>query len=160
MLTRRSALVTSVSTALPAIFAGPTRAANSFQTFVAGIYAEAAAEGIRRDVLDAAFTGVAPNQAVIEKDRRQAEFNMTWPQYRALVISNQRIVDGRAAVAANRAVLLRADSYFRVEASVIAGIRRADRQIQSRRSARDTRLGGAPRRVFPQRVTERPAHPE
>jgi membrane-bound lytic murein transglycosylase B len=122
MLTRRSALATSVSTALPAIFARPTRAANSFQTFVAGIYAEAAADGIRRDVLDAAFTGVAPNQAVIEKDRKQAEFNMTWPQYRALVISNQRIVDGRAAVAANRAWLTRADSYFRVEASVIAGI--------------------------------------
>jgi membrane-bound lytic murein transglycosylase B len=118
MLTRRSAL----ATALPAIVAGPARAANSFQNFVAGVYAEAASEGIRRDVLDAAFTGVAPNQAVIAKDRKQAEFSMTWPQYRALVITNQRIVDGRAAVAANHAVLARADSYFRVAASILAGI--------------------------------------
>ena len=118
MLTRRSAL----ATAIPAVLAGPAYAANSFQSFVGGIYAEATAEGIRRNVLDAAFAGVAPNQAVIEKDRKQVEFSMTWPQYRALVVSNQRIVDGRAAVAANRAWLTRADSYFRVEASVIAGI--------------------------------------
>lgn len=118
MLTRRSA----IAAAVPALFAGPARAANSFAAFVAGIYAEAAAEGVRRDVLDAAFAGVVPNQTVIQKDRRQVEFNMTWPQYRALVVSNQRIADGRAAVAANRAVLSRADSYFRVGAPVIAGI--------------------------------------
>ncbi len=118
MLTRRATLATSVATVL----AGPARAANSFQTFVAGVYAEAAADGIRRDVLDAAFAGVVPNQAVIDKDRKQVEFNMTWSQYRALVISNQRIVDGRAAVAANRALLMRADSYFRVAAPILAGI--------------------------------------
>jgi len=118
MLTRRSALAAAV----PAVLAGPARAANSFQAFVAEVYAEAAADGIRRDVLDAAFAGVEPNQAVIQKDRRQVEFNMTWPQYRALVVSDQRIADGRVAVAANRAWLVRADSYFRVAAPVIAGI--------------------------------------
>ncbi|MGA3002309.1 MAG: lytic murein transglycosylase [Acetobacteraceae bacterium] len=118
MLTRRSALAAAV----PAVLAGPARAANSFQAFVAEVYAEAAADGIRRDVLDAAFAGVVPNQAVIQKDRRQVEFNMTWPQYRALVVSDQRIADGRVAVAANRAWLVRADSYFRVAAPVIAGI--------------------------------------
>jgi membrane-bound lytic murein transglycosylase B len=47
---------------------------------------------------------------------------MTWPQNRALVVSDQRIADGRVAVAANRAWLVRADSYFRVAAPVIAGI--------------------------------------
>jgi membrane-bound lytic murein transglycosylase B len=118
MLTRRSALAAAV----PAVLAGPARAADSFQAFVAEVYAEAAADGIRRDVLDAAFAGVVPNQAVIQKDRRQVEFNMTWPQYRALVVSDQRIADGRVAVAANRAWLVRADSYFRVAAPVIAGI--------------------------------------
>jgi len=98
MLTRRSAL----ATALPAAFAAPAYAANNFQNFVAGVYAEAAAQGIRRDVLDAAFAGVTPNQAVIDKDRKQAEFNMTWTRYRALVINDKRITDGRAAFAGNR----------------------------------------------------------
>jgi membrane-bound lytic murein transglycosylase B len=122
MLTRRSVLATSVSTALPGILVRPARAAGSFESFVAGVYAEAAAEGIRRDVLDAAFAGVTPNQAVIQKDRKQVEFTMTWSQYRALVVNNQRIVDGRAAAAATSALLARADSYFRVAAPVIAGI--------------------------------------
>lgn len=118
MLTRRSAL----ATALPAVIARPAHAANDFQNFVAGIYAQASAEGIRRDVLDAAFAGVTPNQKVIEKDRRQAEFSMTWTRYRALVISDKRIADGRAAMAGNRALFGQVETHFRVAASVIAGI--------------------------------------
>ncbi len=118
MLTRRSA----VATALPAAFAAPVYAANSFQNFVAGVYAEAVAQGIRRDVLDAAFAGVTPNQAVIDKDRKQAEFNMTWTRYRALVINDKRITDGRAAFAGNRTLFGQVESQFRVGASVIAGI--------------------------------------
>jgi membrane-bound lytic murein transglycosylase B len=118
MLTRRSALAIAV----PAVIAGRAHAADSFQTFIAGVYAEAAAEGIRRDVLNAAFAGVTPNQSVIDKDRKQAEFSMTWTQYRALVISDKRIADGRAAVARNQALFDQVESHFRVAASVIAGI--------------------------------------
>jgi membrane-bound lytic murein transglycosylase B len=118
MLTRRSAL----AVALPAVIARSAHAANGFQNFVAGVYAEAAAAGIRHDVLDAAFAGVTPNQTVIDKDRKQAEFNMTWTQYRALVISDKRIADGRAAVAQNRALFGQVENHFGVAASVIAGI--------------------------------------
>ena len=118
MLTRR----TAIGTALPAVLASRARAAGSFQGFVAGIYAEAAAEGIRRDVLDAAFAGVTPNQEVIEKDQKQAEFTMTWTRYRALVISDKRIADGRAAVAQNRALFGQVESNFHVAPPVIAGI--------------------------------------
>jgi membrane-bound lytic murein transglycosylase B len=80
------------------------------------------AEGIRRDVLDAAFAGVVPNQKVIEKDQKQAEFTMTWAQYRALVIDDKRIADGRAAVARNRPLFDQVQSHFGVGAPVIAGI--------------------------------------
>jgi membrane-bound lytic murein transglycosylase B len=118
MLTRRSALVTALLAAQP----NRARAAGSFQSFVSGIYAEAAAEGIRRDVLDAAFAGVTPNQQVIEKDQKQAEFTMTWAKYRALVIGDKRIADGRAAVAQNRALFTQVENYFHVPASTIAGI--------------------------------------
>ena len=107
---------------MPAVIAAPAHAAGGFQAFVAGIYAEATAAGIRRDVLDAAFAGVSPNQAVIDKDRRQAEFNMTWSQYRALVISDKRIADGRAAVTRNRALFSQVEDHFHVASSVIAGI--------------------------------------
>ena len=92
MLSRRSALVS----ALPAVLATDARAAGSFEAFVAGVYNEAMSQGIRRDVLDAAFAGVTPNQKVIDRDRKQAEFTMTWAQDRARVITGKRITDGRA----------------------------------------------------------------
>ena len=118
MLTRRSALVT----ALPAALAVRAHAASGFDALVASVRAEAAAEGIRRDILDAAFAGVTPNAKVIEKDQKQVEFTMTWAQYRALVIGDKRISDGRAAVAQNRALLGSVENYFRVGCPVIAGI--------------------------------------
>jgi membrane-bound lytic murein transglycosylase B len=108
--------------ALPAALPVSAHAMDSFQSFVAGIYAEASLAGIRRDVLDAAFAGVTPNQNVIDKDRKQVEFTMTWAQYRALVIGDKRITDGRAAVAQNRALFRQVQNYFRVEAPAIAGI--------------------------------------
>jgi membrane-bound lytic murein transglycosylase B len=118
MLTRRAAL----AAALPAVLAGPALAAQSFDNLVASVRAEASAAGIRRDVLDAAFAGVTANAKVIEKDRKQVEFTMTWAQYRALVIGEQRITDGRAAAAQNRALFAQVENYFHVSASVIAGI--------------------------------------
>jgi membrane-bound lytic murein transglycosylase B len=118
MLTRRSV----VASALPAAISGRARAADSFQGFVAGVYAEATAQGIRRDVLDAAFTGVTPNQSVIAKDQKQVEFTMTWARYRTLVISDKRIADGRVAVAQNRPLFGQVESRFGVAPPVIAGI--------------------------------------
>jgi membrane-bound lytic murein transglycosylase B len=118
MLTRRTALVTT----LPALVAGYAHAAQSFDSLVASVRAEAAAAGIRRDVLDAAFAGVTANQKVIEKDQKQVEFTMTWARYRALVIGDKRIADGRAAVAQNRPLFSQVESRFGVGASVIAGI--------------------------------------
>jgi membrane-bound lytic murein transglycosylase B len=118
MLTRRSAIVSVV----PALLAAPARAAQSFQGFVASVYAEASGLGVRREVLDAAFAGVTPNQSVIAKDQKQVEFTMTWAQYRALVISDKRIADGRAAAAQNRALFNAVESRFQVGPSVVAGI--------------------------------------
>ena len=118
MLTRRSALVT----ALPAALAAHAHAAGGFEALIASVRAEAAAAGVRKDVLDAAFAGVTPNPKVIEKDQKQAEFTMTWAQYRALVIGDKRISDGRAAVAQTRALFGRVEGSFHVGSPVIAGI--------------------------------------
>lgn len=116
MLTRRTLL------AAPAVtLAIPARAA-SFDAFLTGIRADARKAGISAGTLDAAFAGVAPNQKVIERDRRQAEFSMTWQRYRTLVITDQRIQEGRKAFAANRDLLRRVADRFSVSPRVIAGI--------------------------------------
>ena len=119
MFTRRQTILT----AIPAALATQADAAQGdFGSFVAGVYAEATAAGIRRDILDAAFAGVQPNQRVIDKDRRQAEFNMTWTRYKALVISEKRIANGRIAISQNRALFSQVEARYGVGANVIAGI--------------------------------------
>ncbi len=63
-----------------------------------------------------------PNQKVLERDRHQPEFTLTWARYRTLVISDKRISDGRHAVAANRALFQRVEQRYGVSNGVIAGI--------------------------------------
>jgi membrane-bound lytic murein transglycosylase B len=119
MLSRRSLLGASLATT----FAVPARAAtDSFQGFLAGLRAEARRADISAATLDHAFAGVQPNQKVLERDRHQPEFTMTWAQYRALLITDQRIANGRAAWQQNRALLDRVQDRFGVGPGVIVGI--------------------------------------
>lgn len=119
MLMRRHTLI-----AAPALLLARTARAEprGFHSFVGAVRAEARKAGISQATLDAAFAGVEPNQKVIERDRRQAEFSMTWTRYRNLVITDQRIEDGRRAVAANRDLLRRVSERFNVSPRVISGI--------------------------------------
>jgi membrane-bound lytic murein transglycosylase B len=94
----------------------------SFRDFLTGVRAEARRAGIASATLDRAFAGVSPNQKVLDRDRHQPEFTMTWARYRALVITDKRIVDGRQAVAANRGLFQRVQTRFGVGPGVIAGI--------------------------------------
>jgi membrane-bound lytic murein transglycosylase B len=118
MLTRRVALA-----AAPALLALPARAATgSFAAFLDGLRAEARRAGISPATLDRAFAGVQPNQKVLDRDRHQPEFTMTWARYKALVITDKRIADGRQIVAANRALFSRVQDRFGVAPGAIAGI--------------------------------------
>ena len=94
----------------------------SFQTFVAGVKADARKAGISQVTLDRAFANVNPNQKVLDKDRHQPEFTMTWERYKTLVINDQRIANGRNAVAADRALFQQVEQRFGVGPGVIAGI--------------------------------------
>src|SRR3954470_12138421 len=118
MLTRRLLLA-----AAPAAFAVQAKAApESFQSFLRSLREEASRAGISRVTLDNALAGVVPNQKVLERDRHQPEFTMTWARYRALVVTEKRITDGRAAVAANRTLFGRVQQRYGVSTGVIAGI--------------------------------------
>jgi membrane-bound lytic murein transglycosylase B len=119
MLSRRSLLAVSLPAALPV---AARAAPDSFQGFLAGLRAEARRAGIAAATLDRAFAGVQPNQKVLERDRHQPEFTMTWVQYRALLITDQRIVNGRGAWQQNRSLLASVQDRFGVEPGVIIGI--------------------------------------
>ena len=120
VLARRSLLASAVPAILSAsAFATP---GDGFQAFLNDVRAEARRAGIRQTTLDRAFAAVSPNQKVLDRDRHQPEFTMTWARYRDLVITDKRIVNGRQAVAANRALFRRVERRYGVGADVIAGI--------------------------------------
>jgi membrane-bound lytic murein transglycosylase B len=121
MLTRRT-LAAGVA-ALPVAFSrGASAQTQSFDAFLDGVRAEARRGGVSQATLNRAFAGLRPNQRVIELDRRQAEFTMTWPQYRDSRLSQTRIDNGRRAYADNRATLEAIQARFRVSPRVIVAI--------------------------------------
>ena len=121
MLTRRTTLAAALAAA--AIAAPPARAQEErFEAFVASVKAEARRAGIRDATLAAAFAGIAPNGHIIELDRRQPEFTLTWPDYRARVLPDTRLAAARENYARERAVLFRAEAAYGVDPRVILGI--------------------------------------
>jgi membrane-bound lytic murein transglycosylase B len=120
VLTRRLLLASAVPAALAA--ADAQAATDSFPSFLAGVRAEALRAGIAQATLDQALSGLAPNRDVLERDRRQPEFTMTWARYRSLLLTDQRISNGRAAVAQDRVLLRRVEERFGVGPGAIAGI--------------------------------------
>lgn len=119
MLSRRHML--SVAGA-SVIAARPAFAVDSFAGFVAGLRAEARRAGISETTLSEAFAGMQPNGKVLELDRHQPEFTMTWAQYRTSRLSDQRVAGGRDAWRQNRLVLTSVMNRFGVDPGVIVGI--------------------------------------
>jgi peptidoglycan lytic transglycosylase B len=124
---------TLLAAAVPAVLVAPIRVTpgfmetawatpGSFDAFLLSMRAEARRAGIALATLDRAFTGLVPNQAVIDRDRHQPEFTLTWAKYRALVISDQRIANGKAAFQKNRALVARVQDRYGVSPGVIMGI--------------------------------------
>ena len=121
MLDRRLLLATAAA-ALP--FASRTARAQDqgFDRFVDGIMAEARRAGIRDATLQAAFAGVAPNNRVIELDRNQPEFKLTWPEYRAKVLPDSRLQLARQNYGRDHTLLTDVQRRFAVDPAVVMGI--------------------------------------
>ncbi len=103
MLNRRTL---TLSALLPLAVQAPAFTQEAgFAAFVEGVKAEARRAGIRDATLQQAFAGVGPNQRVIELDRRQPEFSLTWPEYRARVLPDSRLQAARENYARERGLL-------------------------------------------------------
>ena len=99
MLARYMALVSVlVLWALPA-------QAQDFKAWLQDLRAEALERGIKAATLDGALDNIALIPRVIELDRRQPEFTLTFTQYRDRVVPLSRIKKGRRKLAENRALL-------------------------------------------------------
>lgn len=94
----------------------------AFEDWLKGFRSEAAAAGIRADVIDAAFAGVIMNQRVLELNDNQPEFARSVWDYLDSAISAKRVADGRARIAENKTLLDRIEAEFGVDREIIGAI--------------------------------------
>ena len=66
---------------------------------------EAIERGIRKDTLDKAFKGFKPIPRIIELDRRQPEFTLTFPSYLSKVIPDSRVKRGKKKYLENKILI-------------------------------------------------------
>lgn len=93
-----------------------------FEDWLKGFRAEAAAAGIRADIIDAAFDGVAMNQRVLELNDNQPEFSRAVWDYVDGALTQTRIDEGRAKMAENAALLDRVETEYGVDKEIIGAI--------------------------------------
>ena len=86
------------------LFAVPG-SAEDFQIWLGKLRVEAEGKGISQSGLDEALAGIQPIPRVIELDRRQPEFTLTFTQYRDRVVPHSRIKKGRVKYQENRDLL-------------------------------------------------------
>jgi membrane-bound lytic murein transglycosylase B len=96
--------------------------AGRFDAWVAGFRPRAEAQGISPSTLDAAFRYVGFLPEVLERDRAQTEFTRTLEDYLAIAASDERVANGRAALAQYGGVLSEIDARFGVEPHVVTAI--------------------------------------
>lgn len=82
-----------------------TAGAAEFDTWLKDLRAEAQGRGITTATLDGALNGISLIPRVVELDRKQPEFTLTYTQYRDRVVPRSRINKGRRKLAENRALL-------------------------------------------------------
>jgi membrane-bound lytic murein transglycosylase B len=126
MLVRRTIFRGFASLAAPALIreaqaqGGPQ---GGFDAFLEGVRTEARRGGVSAATLQRAFTGLKPNQRVIELDRRQAEGFLSWEEYRDRIMVNPtRVQNGQRNYADNRSLLQAIETRYRVSPRVIVAI--------------------------------------
>jgi membrane-bound lytic murein transglycosylase B len=86
-----------------------------FAIWLDGLRRDAISQGIRAETLDRAFKNITPIPRVIELDRRQPEFTLTFDQYLARVVPDARVQQGRARLKENRELLSEVSKKYGVQ---------------------------------------------
>ena len=109
----------AVAVALGA-FAPSARA--DFASCVGSLRAQAAHSGIAAHTLDIAFNGLEPDPKVLDLQRQQPEFKTPIWDYVDGLDDDQRVADGKAAMAREARALARAEEQYGVSRTMLAAI--------------------------------------
>jgi peptidoglycan lytic transglycosylase B len=103
---------------------GHAAAANpqDFHAWLDGVQKEARAGGISDGTLAVAFANLQPLPRVIELDRQQPEFTLTFEEYLARVVSEQRVEKGRRLMQEHAALLQSVARRYGVEPRFVVAL--------------------------------------
>jgi lytic murein transglycosylase len=109
-----------VVTAALSAFAPSARA--DFASCVGSLRAQAARDGISAHTLDIAFNGLEPDTKVLDLQKQQPEFKTPIWDYVDGLDDDQRVADGKAAMAREGRALARAEDQYGVSRTMLAAI--------------------------------------
>jgi membrane-bound lytic murein transglycosylase B len=112
------------ATAAAAMANSPAQPAQSgaFALWLQALRQEASARGISPRTLDQALNGIEPDQKVLDLDRNQPEFTLTFAQYAARTVTRQRIEQGRKLLDEYRPLLDKIAAAYGVEPPFIVAL--------------------------------------
>src|SRR5574340_47941 len=104
---------------LAVLAAGPVQAQDGFDSWLGAFRQEARAQGISSATLDAALSGVVPDERVIELDRRQPEFLQTFSNYLERRVTPAQVARGQAQLEQHAALLDAVEQQYGIPKTVL-----------------------------------------
>jgi lytic murein transglycosylase len=98
----------------------PARA--DFSSCLASLRVDGAHAGISSRTLDLAFNGLQPDMKVLDFAKQQPEFKTPIWDYMAALVDDERVADGKAAMAREARALARAEEAYGVSRAMLAAI--------------------------------------
>lgn len=93
-----------------------------FADWLEALRTEARAKGISDKIVTAALSNIKPIPRVLELDRAQPEFKLTFAQYMDRVVSSARVAKGKERMAQHRDLLARVAKTYRVPAQYFVAL--------------------------------------
>ena len=120
MLCRRSFCLAAALAPVPAIAQSGTEA--RFIAWLAALKAEAIKAGVDPGTAEQALSAVQLLPEVMELARNQPEFKMSWAEYESLVVSAERVKNGKSLLGPNRALIDRFAAPVGLPASMVVAL--------------------------------------
>ena len=99
-----------------------SKAEDDFDLWLTGFKTEAASKGISAKTLDTAFKDIQLIKRVVELDRNQPEFKLTFDTYMKKVVTRSRISRGSRLLAEHREVLEKVEQKYGVQPRFLVAI--------------------------------------
>ena len=106
---------------LPMVLASNTKA-EDFNTWLDKLKTEAKRQGISHKTIDNSLIGIKPIPRVIELDRKQPEFTLTFAEYLKRVVSDRRITIGKSKLKKHEELLKQLSLKYGVQSRYIVAL--------------------------------------